>query len=81
MPHSRQSSVRVPGPGRSASPVPLRSEAYLSKAQEDQAKDRAGVLLRLEAGIGAELIGRVPQALFERSGGSVFLGRGDPVHG
>jgi polar amino acid transport system substrate-binding protein len=50
------------------------------KAQEDQAEDGAGVFLRLEAGIGTELVGSIPQALFERGGGGVFFGGGDPVH-
>ena len=54
--------------------------AHLGEAQEDQAEDGAGVFLCLEAGVGPELVSRVPQALFERSGGGVFLGRGDPVH-
>ena len=59
----------------------LGGEADLGEAQEDQAEDRAGVFLRLEAGVGAELIGGVPEALFERGGGGVFFGWGDPVHG
>lgn len=44
----------------------LGGKARLGEAQEDQAKDGAGVFLRLEAGVGAELVGGVPQALFER---------------
>ena len=45
----------------------LGGEADLGEAQEDQAEDRAGVFLGLEAGVGAELVGGVPQALFERA--------------
>ena len=48
--------------------------------QKDQAEDGAGVFLRLQAGIGAELIGGIPQALFERGGGGVFFGGSDPEH-
>ena len=58
----------------------LGGEADLGEAQEDEAEDGAGVFLGLEAGVGAELVGGVPQALFERGGGGVFFGRGDPVH-
>jgi hypothetical protein len=42
----------------------LGGEADFGKAQEDQAEDRAGVFLRLEAGVGAELVGGIPEALF-----------------
>ena len=45
------------------------------------AADRAGIFLRFEAGIGAELVGGIPQALFKRTRGGVFFGRGDPLHG
>jgi len=54
-------------------------EAHVGEAQEDQAKDGAGVFLRLEAGVGAELIGGVPQALLQRGGGNVLLGGFGPV--
>ena len=52
----------------------------LGKAQEDQAEDRAGVLLRLEAGVGAELVCRVPQALFQRTRGGILFARRNPMH-
>ena len=42
----------------------LGGKADLGEAQEDQAKDGAGVFLRLKAGIGAELVSGVPKALF-----------------
>lgn len=42
-------------------------------------EDGAGIFLRLEAGIGAELIGGIPQALFQRGGGVVFFGRGQSM--
>jgi len=57
----------------------LGGEAHVGEAQEDQAKDGAGVFLRLEAGVGAELIGGVPQALLQRGGGNVLLGGFGPV--
>jgi hypothetical protein len=38
------------------------------------------LFLGLEAGVGAELIGGIPQALFERCGGGAFFGRGNPLH-
>ena len=59
----------------------LGGEADFGEAQEDEAEDGAGVFLGLEAGVGAELVGGIPEALFERGGGGVFFGWGDPVHG
>ena len=38
----------------------LGGETDLGKAQEDQAEDRRGIFLRLEPGVGAELIGGIP---------------------
>jgi hypothetical protein len=58
----------------------LYGKAHLGKAQEDQAEDGAGVFLCLEAGIGAELIGGIPQALFQRGVVVVLFGWGDPKH-
>jgi transcriptional regulator with XRE-family HTH domain len=54
-------------------------KAHLGKAQEDQAKDGAGILLRLQPGVGAELVGGIPQALFQRRGGGVFFRGSDPA--
>jgi hypothetical protein len=51
----------------------LHGKAHFGKAQKDQPKDGAGVFLWLEAGIGAELVGCVSQALLKRGGGSVFF--------
>ena len=68
--------------GRGAGLLQLRAlggEAHLGEAQEDQAEDGAGVLLGLQAGIGAELVGGIPQALFERGRGGVFFGVRDPT--
>jgi len=59
----------------------LNGETHLGKTQEDEAKDGAGVFLRLEARVGAELVGGVPQALFERCAGAVFFWVDDPLHG
>jgi hypothetical protein len=36
--------------------------------------------VRERATIGPQLIGGIPQALFQRIGGSVFFGGGDPLH-
>ena len=58
----------------------LGGEADFGEAQEDQAEDRAGVFLGLQAGVGAELVGGVPEALFQRGGGGIFFGRGYPTH-
>lgn len=38
---------------------------WSASAEEDEAKDGDGVLVRLEVGVGAELVGGVPEALFE----------------
>ena len=40
-------------------------EADFGEAEEDEAKNRAGVLLRSEAGIGAELIGGLPETFLQ----------------
>jgi hypothetical protein len=56
-------------------------EADFGEAQEDEAEDGRGVLLGLEAGVRAELVGGVPKALFECRRGDVFFRRCDPVHG
>jgi hypothetical protein len=58
----------------------LSEELDLSEAQEDQAEDRLGVLGGSEAGIGAELVRRRPQAVLQRLGASVFLRRRYPLH-
>jgi len=54
----------------------LGDKADFGEAQEDDAEDRAGVFLGLEAGVGAELVGGVPEALFERGGVGVFFRMG-----
>ena len=74
----------IASPRRHASGVQLaalQGKAHFGKAQGDKAEEGARVFLRLEAGIGAELVGGVSQALFERGGGGVLFGGGDPVHG
>jgi len=50
------------------------------RAVEELAGDRRGVFLGLEAGIGAELIGGVPQAFFKSGGIRVFFGWRYPLH-
>ncbi len=59
---------------------PLGGKAHLGEAQEDQTQDGAGVFLGLKTRVGAELVGGMPQSLFERSGGGIFFSGGDPVH-
>ena len=58
----------------------LRGEADFGEAQEDEAEDGRGVFLGLEAGVGAELVGSVPETLFERAVDRVLFGWSDPVH-
>lgn len=55
-------------------------EADLGEAKEDDAEDGAGVFLGLQAGVGAKLVGAVPEAFFEGLRKGVLLGRGDPLH-
>jgi hypothetical protein len=43
----------------------VAGEAEVDEPEEDDAEDRAGVFLGLEAGVGAKLVGAVPEALFE----------------
>jgi ORF6N domain len=51
-----------------------------AKRQEDEAEDRPRVFAGLEAGVGAELVRRFPQALLQPVIRVVFLGRCDPAH-
>lgn len=46
-----------------------------------EAEDGRGVFLRLEAGVGAKLVGGIPEALFKAGVVCVFLGWGYPLHG
>ena len=50
------------------------------KARENETQDGAEIFLCLEAGVDPELISGIPDPLFERSGSSVSLGGGDPMH-
>lgn len=59
----------------------FRGEADFGETQEDEAEDGRGVFLGLEVGVGAELVGSVPEALFGRGAIRFFFGWGDPVHG
>lgn len=56
-------------------------ELVIGVAQKDQAKDGDGVLVRLQLGIRAELVCRLPQALFCLGGvgGMGFSGRLAPT--
>ena len=58
----------------------LGGEADLGKAQEDQAEDWRGILLGLEPGVGAVLVGGVPQALFECRRGGIFFSWRNSAH-
>jgi hypothetical protein len=55
-------------------------EADFGEAQEDEAEDGRGVFLGLEAAVGAELIGALPEALFKRAVGGVVFRRRNPDH-
>jgi hypothetical protein len=57
-------------PGKRSAPG---IEAGLGEAQEDEAEDGRGVFLGLEAGVGAELVGGIPEAFFERGVVGVFF--------
>ena len=62
-------------------PGALGGEADFSEAQEDEAENGRRVFLGLEAGVGAELVGGIPEAFFQRGVVGVFFGWGDPDHG
>jgi len=51
------------------------------EALEAEAEDGRRAFLGFEAEVCAELVGRGPEALFERVRGLVFFRGGDPVHG
>ena len=55
-------------------------ESRLRESKEDQAENRRRILRRRKAGVGAKLIRRLPQPLFERLICSVFFRRCDPLH-
>ena len=57
-----------------------RSEADIRIAQEDQAEDGGRVFGRLEVRPGPELVGGVPELLFEIGVGVVGGGGLGPVH-
>ena len=59
----------------------LGGEADFGEAQEDQAEDGRGVFLGLETGVGAELVGGVPEPFFQGGGGGVLSGWGDREYG
>ncbi len=50
----------------------LRGEADFGEAQEDEAEDGLGVLRGGEARVGAELVGGIPKAFFQRRGAVSF---------
>jgi len=55
-------------------------EADFGETEEDEAEHGLGVLLRGEAGVGAELVGGGPEAFLQRVVGGVSFRWGDPVH-
>jgi hypothetical protein len=68
------------GGGGLLQPGTLQGEADLGEAEEDDPQNRARVLLGLQAGVGAKLIGGGPETLLERLGEGVFFRGGDPGH-
>ena len=58
----------------------LNGETDFGKPQEDEAEDGRGIFLRLQFGIGAQLVGGIPEAFFQRRIVSVFFRWGDSVH-
>ena len=70
------SVVELRRPGRLVS-----AEPGLGEAQEGGAEDGDGVFLGIEAGVGEELVGGVPEAFFQCGVGVVLFRWGDPDHG
>jgi len=58
----------------------LGSETHFGEPQEDEAQDECRVFLRLETGVGAELVRGIPEAFFERGVLGVFFRWDDPDH-
>lgn len=58
----------------------LDAESAFGEPEEDDPENRAGVFLGLQSGIGAELVGARPKALFQGVCQGIFGGGGDPVH-
>ena len=59
----------------------LGGEADFDEPQEDEAEDWCGVFLGIEAGVGAELVGGLPEAFSQRGVVVVLFGWGDAGHG
>ncbi len=54
--------------------------ARTARGVEDEAENRRGVFLEFDAGVGAELVASVPEALFRCAGAGLFFGWDDPLH-
>lgn len=54
-------------------PGTLRRKSDFSEPKKDEAKDWLRVFRSLEAGVGAELVGGIPETLFKRVIGGVFF--------
>jgi hypothetical protein len=52
---------------------PLRREAGFREAQKDEAEHRLGVLPSLQAGVGAELVSGIPEALLKGVGACIVF--------
>ena len=59
---------------------PNLRESDIGKAEKDETQDRGGILRGVEAAIRPQLVGRIPETLFQRVCRSVFLRWGDPLH-
>lgn len=57
-----------------------QGETGFGKQQENQTQHRGGILRRCQPGIGAELIGRSPQAFLNGVGDGISFGWCDPLH-
>lgn len=74
--------ARPAPPGRRPRQLRLpRREARVREAQENEAEHGRRVLGRLEPAVGAEIIGALPEALFQGDAADVFGGGCNPLHG
>src|SRR5438045_2528166 len=70
----------LPSDGRRRFQFGPGGKADFGEAQEDDAENRVGVFLGLEAGVGAELVGGIPEAFSQGFRDRVFFRWSDPVH-
>lgn len=61
--------------------LPHNLEARVGESQEDETEDGLGALGGGEPAVGAKLVGRIPELLFEALRVLIYRPQGDPLQG